>query len=104
MIVSLYGRRGGRSEPQSKNGLITTLVIVLPSESIMGPRTDAESSCCASARSYENIAGLFLKSPSNALPYGSRSSLLGSQRSPAAGFHGPCTLNPYRCPGVIAGR
>jgi len=49
MIVSLYGRRGARSEPQSKNGLITTLVIVWPSESIIGGSPDAESSCTAAA-------------------------------------------------------
>lgn len=36
MIVSWYGVRGAWSEPQSKNGLITTLVMVWPSESTIG--------------------------------------------------------------------
>src|ERR1700736_3519848 len=104
MIVSLYGCSGGRSEPQSKNGLITTLVIVWPRESSIGRSPDAESSCSATAMSYEKSCGPCLKSPSNALPYGSSSSLLGSHRCPAAGSHGPSTRKPYRCPGVIAGR
>src|ERR1700738_4022703 len=104
MIVSLYGCSGGRSEPQSKNGLITTLVIVWPRESSSGRSPDAESSCSAAAMSYEKSCGPCLKSPSNALPYGSSSSLLGSHRCPAAGSHGPSTRKPYRCPGVIAGR
>ena len=51
MIVSLYGRRGARSDPQSKNGLITTLVIVRRRELIVGALTDAESSCWAAAMS-----------------------------------------------------
>src|ERR1700731_1727103 len=103
MIVSLYGCSGGRSEPQSKNGLITTLVIVWPRESSIGRSPDAESSCSATAMSYEKSCGPCLKSPSNALPYGSSSSLLGSHRCPAAGSHGPWTRKPYRCPGVTAG-
>jgi hypothetical protein len=36
MIVSWYGVRGAWSDPQLKNGLITTLVMVWPSESISG--------------------------------------------------------------------
>ena len=36
MTVSWYGVRGARSDAQSKNGLITTLVMVWPSESIIG--------------------------------------------------------------------
>ena len=36
MTVSWYGVRGARSDAQWKNGLITTLVMVWPSESILG--------------------------------------------------------------------
>ena len=49
MIVSWYGVRGSRSWPQSKYGLITTLVMVCPRESIIGGLPPvARSSACRS--------------------------------------------------------
>jgi hypothetical protein len=69
---------------QSKNGLMTT------ERGVYG----AESSSLTESGSpnrYENNASFHSTAPSIAFAYGSRRSLLGLHRSPAAGSYGPCT-------------
>ena len=51
MTVSWYGVRGARSDAQSKYGLMTTLVMVWPSESTPGGFRLSAGSALAASRS-----------------------------------------------------
>ena len=52
MMVSWNGIWGGWSEPQPKNGLITTLVMVWPSESTIGGVPPVAESSAAMSKEY----------------------------------------------------
>ena len=73
MTVSAYGVRGGRSSPQSKNGLITTLVGMYGALSAVLIRA-------RSPNRYPNSASCQRTWPSTAFPYGSSSSFAGLHR------------------------
>ena len=66
MMVSWNGIWGGWSEPQPKNGLITTLVMVWPSESTIGGVPPVAESSAAMSKEYS--AWPKSKSPSKDLP------------------------------------
>ena len=76
--------RGGRSSPQSKNGLITTLVGMYGALSALLIRE-------GSLNRYPNSDSCQRTRPSTAFPYGSSSSFAGLQRWPLAGSYGPWT-------------
>ncbi len=78
MTVWWNGMRSGVSLAQSKNGLITTDFIAYGAES-------SSLNEDGSPNRYENSASFHSIRPSMAFAYGSSSSLLGLQRSPAGG-------------------
>src|ERR1700709_1737247 len=97
MIESRYAIFGGRSPAQSKNGLITTPIIMCAAES-------ASFVDNGSPNSYANNDGSQSISPHTAFAYGSINNLFGFARKPCPGSYAPCTRYPYRCPGCTCGR